>query len=311
MAYKKIDKEFCLTDDSVNVYGYRLLTAGLQLNRFAPAIGMLMHNREKGVAVRWDDFRIDGDKLFAKPIINSSLFPDLADQIEGGFYNAASVGHIVALELSDDIDLKIEGQTGPTVTKWFPRECSIVDIPGNYNALARLYDESDKLLHDLVANPDFSINHHKQQMEQIIVTPAVLQSLNLSADATADQFGASLSNLVAKAARVDGLEKEMNDLKAAQVKERVADILKKGKADGKITNALADKLEKDYAEKPNELQSLVDDMPAQLRMTGGGSGAEVPDKYKGKTMNDLYVSGELEALKADYPEYYETLKNKQ
>lgn len=310
MAYKKIDKEFCLTDDSVNVYGYRLLTSGLQLDRFNPAIGMLMHNRDKGVAVKWEDFRTEGDKLFAKPVINSSLFPDLADQIEGGFYCAASVGHIVALELSDDPVLKLEGQTGPTVTRWFPRECSVVDIPGNYNALARLYDESDKLMHDLVANPDFSINNHKQQMEQIIVTAAVLQSLNLSADATADQFGATLNNLVAKAARVDGLEKELNDLKAAQVQKRVADTLKKGKDTGKITNALADKLSKDYAEKPDELEALVDAMPVQTRMTGGNNGAEVPEKYQGKSFNDLYVSGELESLKAEFPEYYETLKNK-
>ncbi len=310
MAYKKIDKEFCLTDDSVNAYRYRLLTSGLMLERFSPAIGMLMHNREKGVAVKWEDFRIEGDKLFAKPVVNITQFPDLADQIEEGFYSGASVGHIVALELSDDPDLKLEGQTGPTVTKWFPRECSIVDIPGNYNALAHLYDESNKILHDLAANPDFSINHHKEQMEKIIVTAAVLSALNLSADASADQFGAELNNLVAKAAKVDGLEKELNDLKATQAKERVTTILNAGKAEGKLTNLLAEELEKNYAAKPDELKSLVDKMPVQARVTGGGADAGVPDKYKGKTFNDLYVSGELAALKSEFPDYYETLKNK-
>ena len=140
---KKVEKEFCLTDNSVNVYGYRLLTEGLELERFNPPIGYLMHERDKGVAVRWEDFRLDGDKLYAKPVINDRDFPQLAQLIEDGFYNAASVGHIVVLEWSDDEKMKIVGQSDVTVTKWFPRECSIVDIPGNYNAIAQLYDEND------------------------------------------------------------------------------------------------------------------------------------------------------------------------
>jgi len=141
MSFKKINKEFCLTDDSVNCYGYRLLTAGLQLDKFKPAIGFFMHERNAGVAVKWVDFRTDGDKVFAKPLINQERYPNLAPQIEEGFYAAASVGNIVALEISNEENLKIEGQTGPTVTKWYPREVSIVDIPGNYNAVTQTEDD--------------------------------------------------------------------------------------------------------------------------------------------------------------------------
>ena len=60
--FKKIDKEFCLTDNSVNVYGYRLLTAGLDLAQYKKnPIGFLMHDREGGVLVKWEDLRIEGD----------------------------------------------------------------------------------------------------------------------------------------------------------------------------------------------------------------------------------------------------------
>jgi hypothetical protein len=84
---KKIDKEFCISDDSVNVYGYRLLTSGLELSRFNPPIGFLMHERDKGVAVKWEDFRTEVGKVFAKPVINDELFPQLAQQIEEGATN--------------------------------------------------------------------------------------------------------------------------------------------------------------------------------------------------------------------------------
>ena len=39
----KVGKEFLLTDDSVNCYGYRLLTSGLILEKFNPPIGFFMH----------------------------------------------------------------------------------------------------------------------------------------------------------------------------------------------------------------------------------------------------------------------------
>lgn len=311
MAYKKIDKEFCLTDDSVNVYGYRLITSGLQIDRFKPAIGFLMHDRDKGVAVRWEDFRTEVGKLFAKPVVNESLFPDLAKQIEDGFYAAASVGHIVALETSDDPADRLEGQTSVTVKKWFPRECSIVDIPGNYNALAQLYDEGDGVLHDLSDNykPDGTVPPIIQNnMDKNVITVADLKLPNLSADATAEQINAAIADLSAKAERSTSLEKELNDLKAAHTKERVAAIVKAGMEVRKLTKELADKLEKDYAANPEGLQALVDSLPAQTmlaaQMTDG-----VPEKYQGKTFNDLYLSGDWEEVKTKYPDLAKTLKS--
>lgn len=310
MANKKINKEFCLTDNSVNVYGYRLLTEGLLLNRFKPSIGYLMHKRADGVAVRWTDFRIDGDKVYAKPIVNETLFPNLSEQIEDGFYDSASVGHIVAIELSDDKSLKLPGQVGPTVTKWFPRECSLVDIPGNYNAIGKLYDENNNVLHDLTANQNFNNNQNKP-MSQIIVTAAALGLMNLQAEnTTGEQFEQALQNLIAKANKVDALETEVQNLKAEASKKEVASIIAKGKQDRKLTNELAAKLEVDYATNPQGLQALVDSMKHQTLVSEnlGGVPANLPEKYKGKSFDDLYMSGDLEDLKAEFPEYYKTLK---
>lgn len=302
MALKKIEKEFCLSDDSVNVYGYRLLTSGLQLDRFTPAIGYLMHNREEGVAVRWEDFRIEAGQLFAKPVVNESAFPHLAQQIEDGFYNAASVGHIVALKMTNDEAFRLEGQTGPTVTEWFPRECSIVDIPGNYNAIAKLYDEADNLLHDL---SDISIPNNNN-MDKPTIELAALGLPDLAANATAVEVQQRIRDLVAEAAKVPGLTKELNDLKAEMQSGKVQAILDKGLADRKLTNEMATKLKADYAGNPEGLRALVDTLPAQTLVSTQTK--EIPDKYQGKTYRDLYLSGELEEVKKNYPDLYDQLK---
>lgn len=311
MGLKKIDKEFCLTDNTVNCYGYRLLTEGFIQDRFTPAIGYLMHNRAGGVAVKWEDFRTDGNSLYAKPVINLSNYPNLAGEIEAGFYGAASVGHIIALESTDAPDMKLSGQTGVTVTKWFCRECSIVDIPGNFNALAKLYDDSDKVLMDLTDNRNYNNPKLENNMDKILLTGAMLPLLNLMAGATQADAEIALADLAAKAKRVETAELSLKDLQAERTKELVLSTLKTGLNEGRITKELSAKLEVDYKDNPEGLKNLVASMPKQVRVAGLSVSdlSGIPEKYRGKTFRDLYSSGELANLKAEYPEYYEQLKN--
>jgi hypothetical protein len=306
MAFQKIDKEFCLTDNSVNVYGYRLLSEGCELERFNPAIGFLMHKRELGIAVRWEDFRREGDRIFAKPVVNSEVFPNLAQQIIDGFYSAVSVGRIVALDTSDDPADKIEGQTSVTVKRWFPRECSIVDIPGNYNALAQLYDESDSVIRDLADEFNSHLNINKMDKKTIQISDLKLP--NLSDDSTLDHVNSAILDLLDKSGKHDALAQELRDLKEQGAKAEVNRILEKGLADRKLTKALSDKLAADYALNPQGLQALVDTLPAQTMVTGSFNEGDVPEKYAGKTFEDLYVSGELAEVKKNYPDYYKSLK---
>ena len=311
----KVDKEFLLTDETVNCYGYRLLTSGLQLDRFDPPIGFFMHDREKGVAVKWTDLTVRDGALYGKPVVDETRFPDLAQQIIDGFYAAASVGHIVALEWSDEPEMKLEGQTGPTVTKWFPRECSIVDIPGNYNAVAqdKLFDEGDNVLLDLSDNLN-TLNF--MEKPAILVEALLALSLpNLAADATPEQALEVIRELAAKASKADGLETELKNLRAEMAalkektdSEKIASIVEKALADHKINQAMADKLKADYKSNIAGLQALVDAMPAQSTITSQMKTA-VPDKYVGKTWDDLYMSGELADVKKNYPDLYRELES--
>lgn len=202
---KKIEKEFVLTDSSVNCYGFRLLTEGYLIDEYKKnAIGYAMHKRDDGVLVRWEDLRVDGDAVYAKPVINLShpMGPRTVDEIENGFLNAASVGHIVVLETSEEVSLKLDGQTGPTVTKWYNRECSLVDVPGNYNALIKLFDVDENEIN----LADFTKPKIENKMKKIEFTAAHLAAMKLNAEADDLAVSKAFDDLVAKAAKADGLQ---------------------------------------------------------------------------------------------------------
>jgi hypothetical protein len=312
--FKKIDKEYCLTDDSVNVYKYRCLTSGLQLDEVKKnPIGYFMHQRDNGVVVRWEEFRVDGSKVFAKPVVNLSHTDGqkIVDQIENGFLNAASVGRIVCLAASDDASLKLKGQTGPTVTKWFPREISLVDIPGNYNALTDLVDADDNELN----LADF-VKPKNNNMSKILLAANLLTALNLSDNSSEFEFNRAIQNLVDTANQVTGLVKdladkstELDNFKKTSVAKEVTDLLAKGIADKKLTKDLSDKLSVSFGENPSGLKDLIDAMPAQISVVEGLANKDLSADLEGKSWDDLYASDKLETVRNKFPDLYEKLKN--
>ena len=317
--FKKIDKEFCITDDSVNVYGYRCLTAGLMLDEVKKnPIGYYLHGtdefpRETGVLVRWDDFRTDGDKVFAKPCINLShpRGQRTADEVESGFLNAASVGKIKVLEASSSKNLMLPKQEKATVTKWFPREISLVDIPGNYNALANLYDKDDKEL-NLSDLENYTIEH---TMSNTLEAAKILAALNLK-DGDENEVVTAINNLVDKADKADAYKKdldeketELKDLKAESVIKEVEDLIAKGTTDKKLTNELRETLRVSFKDNPKGLKDLIDKMPAQVSVADNLKDKDGEEKYAGKKWDDLYQADELETVRQQFPDLYEKLRD--
>lgn len=155
----KLNIDFVIVDEMVNEYGYRVLMSGYQPGRFeSNPVLLLMHERAtRGVTGdplqedvilplgRWNNIMIEDGKLLGQPEFDDQdeMAMRVQNKVEKGYMNAASAW-IIPLAFSDDPEIMIPGQTGPTITQWEIAEASIVDIPGCRNALA--IRESGKLL---------------------------------------------------------------------------------------------------------------------------------------------------------------------
>lgn len=311
--FKKIDKRFLLTDSSVNSYGYRLLTAGYLMEEFAKnPIGYYMHGteeypREAGVLVRWEDLTLEGDKVYGKPCINLNhpRGQRTVDEVESGFLNAASFGHFVVLdaEVEGGRELKDGDLNGLIITKWYNRECSLVDVPGNYNALTSLFDVDGNSFN----LSDFSKT--KIHMEKPILSAVALQALQLGADATPAAIDLAIASLAAKAQKADGLQtkldaanQELATIKTKANNEAVASLIAQGLADKKITVAVGNELKASYAENPEGLKNLLAAMPKyasvadSLEQKDEAAGAKIA-ALMAKSYTDLDKAGELEVLR--------------
>lgn len=329
--FKKVDREFVLSDSSLNSYSYRLLTSGYLMDEFKKnPIGYYMHGtdehpREQGVLVKWESLRIEGDVIYGKPCINLThpRGQRTIDEIESGFLNAASFGNMRVLEISSDPADYLPGQTGLSASKWYNRECSLVDLGGNYNATAPadLYDENDHLIN----LSDFTTQ--KFNMNKIILTPAQMAAFpNLKADADQAAFDAAFADLVAKAGKVDALNNELENLKATNlstaneltalkaesVSKEVENLIDGGIAAKKLTVAGGNALKAQFETNPTGLKSVIDALQPIVGIVANlDPTTKTAADLMAKTYEELDKSGKLQALKDIAPDsYFEKFENK-
>ena len=141
---------FVLSDESLNSYGFRILTDGIDTSLFEKnPIALWVHarsygwdkNREPLPIGKWVNLRRDGKKLVADLEFDEDddFALSLMRKVEKGIINMVSAGLRVVTS-SDDPSVLIKGQTRPTVVQSLLMEVSLVDIGANRNAL-RLQDE--------------------------------------------------------------------------------------------------------------------------------------------------------------------------
>lgn len=171
-------KSFVLHDESINEYGFWMLTSGCDLTQFRKNPIMLFnHNRSYRDSENtmlpvghWDNIRIEGAQILGDPIFDADDFSQkIAAKVEAGTLRMASAGFRPITTSSDAKYLK-PGQKYETILKWKMKEVSIVDIGANENALA-LYDANDQLiqLSDGVECPNLKLlsNQNNTEMKQI------------------------------------------------------------------------------------------------------------------------------------------------
>ena len=144
-------KSFILSEESINDRGYRILTSGINLERFKKNPVMLwMHRRDDGWDLTqvlpigiWENIRKEDGKLMADPKFdeNDKFAMMIKSKVENDLIRGCSAG-INPIEFSSDPKDLEKGQTRATITKCEIYEASIVDMPSNKNTV-RLFSSAD------------------------------------------------------------------------------------------------------------------------------------------------------------------------
>lgn len=336
--YKKIDRKFTHSDSSKNVYGFRLLTSGYLIDEFLKnPIGYYNHKDDEGVLVRWEDVKIEGDKVTGYPVINMSHCRGwrAVEEIESGFLNAASVGDIVILEHHMEADPENPDMLILVATKWYNKETSLVDKPGNRGEVGeeggafaeplRLFDATGQLIN----LSDLTNKKIKPLMKKLILplTPALVGMLGLSDDgdnANEHDVTERIKNLSDKAKKVPVLEakiteltgekdkavKDLSDYKAETSNEKVTKMLADALEKGQLTKDLSDTLGEQYKGRPEDLQKVIDKMPVYESLADRTKklAGDIPEKFLNKSLMDLQSEDLLEEVRDNYPNLYDQVK---
>ena len=215
-------KRVRISNDSVNSFGFRVLTAGMDITQFSrnPVL-LLMHERGKVIGfvkdIRKEDGEVTGELVFDEATPESIR---VKKQFEVGSLRMVSAG-VDIVEMSEDPASLLPGQTRPTVTRSKLIEVSVVDIGSNDDALV-LYQGNDLIKLGRGGECPLPLINNKQsnQTTQMDLTKIALA---LGLDATADEAAvlAKIAELMASSEEVVTLRQEKETMTLAAITKAV------------------------------------------------------------------------------------------
>ncbi len=308
---------FVLHDETVNTYGFRMLTSGVNLEEFRKNPVMLLNHNDYGLPIgRWENIRVDGTRILADAVFDESdpQGSEIKRKVEGGFIRMASIGAWPPEEKSDAYDLMLPGQTLPTVTRWTVREASIVTIGANHNALV-FYDRENNRPIDL--NDRGNLVRLMDRNDKQPNTPrnmsALTGLLNLSDSANETEIASAVRTVIGDRDRlkaenatltsaIDRLNQEKAASKKAEAVTLVDAAIKDGRLDAKGRDGVLALFDKDFDGAKGMLESIPrrNSVTGQIHRTAGVAMADL----EGKSWDELDKAGKLLDLKDSYPDVY-------
>lgn len=144
-------KEFIINTSRLNSYGFRVLTAGIDISQFLKNPLLLFMHRRAGIGESLpigtvENLRFEGDMLIGTPVFDADdeFAQKIAGKWEKGVLRMCSAG-LEPIELTRAPEHIIEGQTRETVSRSKLVEVSIVDIGSNDDAL-QLFQPDGQLI---------------------------------------------------------------------------------------------------------------------------------------------------------------------
>lgn len=316
-------KTFVLHDETVNTYGFRMLTSGCDLTEFKKNPVMLLNHNDWSLPIgRWENIRIEGTRILADAVFDLNDPREhgglaISQKVENDFLRMASIGAWPPSEINDDVTYFLSGQTKATVTKWKAREASIVTIGSNHNALA-FYDKEGNLI-DLSDSTSIIqlMDLATKSITKIETMSELTQILKLADTATpAEQFAAVQAVIsdrdrlktenVTLADQIDKLNGDAKASKKAEAIQLIDAAVAEGRlnADGKETYIKLFDADFDAAKTALAAIPKRQSVAGQIETGKGENAIELADLQK-KDWNTLDKEGKLVLLKDKYPDLYE------
>ena len=300
-------KRVRISNESLNCYGTRVLTSGMNVEQYSKN-PVLLYMHQRGQVIGYvKDLRVEGSEVTGELMFDeaSELSQRCKKQWEFGSLKMVSVG-IEILEMSEATEHLIQGQTRPTITRSKLFEVSLVDIGANDDAI-RLHKDGRLITLGKDGGVELPLLHsNNQQNKQTMDQEKLALELGLPKDADEATINAKLASLKAAGAEAETLRQERDTLRAARIETLVnAAIAEKKIGEDKKQQFL------DLGKKigADELKPILDAMSPQMKLSnivGVQGGVPAGGTAEFKKLSDV-PSDELATLRAENPAQYKKL----
>lgn len=300
-------KRVRISNDSLNSYGFRVLTDGLDVMQYNRN-PVLLYMHERGNVIGYvKDLKVENNEVTGELMFDcaSELSQRCKKQFEFGSLRMVSAG-LEILETSEDTDLLVPGQTRPTITKSKLFEVSVADVGANDDALV-LHKDGKRVTLGRDGECDLPLlnNNNKNQKTEEMENKTIALQLGLPETATEAEISAKFAELKQLKEENTSLLKEKETLALVNITNLVTQAIAEKRLEEKDKDQFVELGKKIGAE---ELEKTLKAMHPAVKLSSvlGHQGGAPAGEQKYTKLSEV-PAGQIAALRADNPEEYKQL----
>lgn len=301
-------KRVRISNDILNCYGFRVLTAGIDVEQYKRN-PVLLYMHERGNVVGYvKDLKVENDEVTGELMFDcaSEQSERCQKQFEFGSLRMVSAG-LEIIETSEDPAMLVPGQTRPTITKSRLFEVSVADVGANDDAIVLEKDGKRITLSKDGTCGLPLITHNNNQNQEDMEQKVIALQLGLPETATEKEINEKLAQLTAVQRENDTLKAEAQKLTEARIAQLVDTAIAEKRLDAQHKEQFVELGKKIGAE---ELENTLQAMKPQVKlssMLGHHGSAPVSEVEKTYTKLSEVPADELVKLRAENVEEYKKL----
>ena len=301
-------KRVRISNESVNCYGFRVLTAGIDVEQYKRN-PVLLYMHERGNVVGYvNDLKVENDEITGELMFDcaSEQSERCQKQFEFGSLRMVSAG-LEIIETSEDPAMLVPGQTRPTITKSRLFEVSVADVGANDDAIVLEKDGKRIMLSKDGTCGLPLITHNNNQSNKEMEQKVIALQLGLPETATENEINAKLAQLKALQQENETLKAEKQTLAEARIAQLVDTAIAEKRLDAQHKEQFVKLGGQIGAE---ELEKTLQAMKPEVKLSAMlGHQGSAPGSASEKTYTKLseVPADELVKLRADNVEEYKRL----